>query len=122
MSENIHVLAVAGSLRSGSFNKMALKAAKVIEPEGMEIEIFDLSHIPLYNEDLRAQGFPPSVATFRSKIRDADALLFSTPEYNHSVSGVLKNAIDWASRPPNQPFNRKPVAIMGVTTGLWGTI
>jgi chromate reductase len=121
MNEKFHALAVRGRLRSGSFNKMAPKAAKEIQPKGMEIDIFDLSPIPLYYEFLRAQDFRPSVATFRSIIREAGALLISTPEYIHSNSGVVKNAIDWASGPPNHPFNRKPVGITGMITGLWGT-
>jgi chromate reductase len=87
----------------------------------MTIETADISAVPLYNEDVRAQGFPPPVETLRRQIAAADALLFVTPEYNYSMPGVLKNAIDWASRPPNQPFAGKPVAIMGAAAGMAGS-
>jgi chromate reductase len=115
------VLAVAGSLRAGSFNKAALREAVKLAPKDMEIEVFDIADFPLYNEDVRQKGFPPSVERFREKIRAADALLFVTPEYNYSTSGVLKNAIDWASRPPDQPFAGKPVALMGASAGMFGS-
>ena len=88
----------------------------------MTIEPYDLSSIPPYNDDVRAAGYPKDVAAFREAIRAADALLISTPEYNYSVSGVLKNAIDWASRPPDQPLDDKPLAIMGASGGLSGTM
>src|SRR5438477_9686101 len=117
----VRVLGVSGSLRKGSFNTAALRAARELAPDGLAVEPFDLAPIPLYNEDVREQGFPPPVAEFRARIKDADALLIVTPEYNYSVSGVLKNAIDWASRPPNQPFDGKPVAIMGASGGVLGT-
>jgi chromate reductase len=117
----IKVLGVSGSLRKGSFNTMALRTAQGLVPEGMTVEIADISTFPLYNEDVKAQGYPPAVQTFRDKIAAADALLFATPEYNYSVSGVLKNAIDWGSRPPNQPFDGKPIAIMGASGGALGT-
>ena len=81
----------------------------------------DISQIPPYDEDVRVKGFPPAVETFRREIAAADALLFATPEYNYSMSGVLKNAIDWASRPPNQPFAGKPVAMLGASMGMFGT-
>jgi chromate reductase len=87
----------------------------------MTVEIFDrIGEFPLYNEDVKAQGFPPAVQELREKIRAADGLLIVTPEYNYSMSGVLKNAIDWASRPPDQPFNDKPVAIMSASQGVVG--
>jgi chromate reductase len=117
----LHVLGFAGSLRRASWNRGALRAAQQLAPPGMVIEIFDLVGIPLYNEDVRLQGFPPSVGQFRERIRAADALLISTPEYNYSVPGVLKNAIDWASRPPDQPFQDKPIALMGASAGGFGT-
>jgi chromate reductase len=100
---------------------MAVKAVRESKPEGREIENFDLFPMLLYNEDLGIQGFPPSAAVFRSEVKGADALLLSTTENNYSISVVLRNAIDWASRPPNQPINWKPLAIMDVTTGLLGT-
>jgi chromate reductase len=87
----------------------------------MKFEIAEIGDIPLYNEDVRTAGLPASVERFRAQIAAADALLFVSPEYNFSVPGVLKNAIDWASRPPNQPFNEKPVAIMGASGGPLGT-
>lgn len=121
MSEQIKVLGFAGSLRQRSFNRAALRAAVELAPEGMTIETFDLAPIPLYNEDVKQQGFPPAVEAFRDRIRAADALLIVTPEYNYSVPGVLKNAIDWASRPPDQPFDGKPIAIMGTSPGRLGT-
>jgi len=115
------VLGISGSLRKGSFNTMALKVAQGLAPDGMTIELADISAFPLYNEDVKAQGYPPAVQKFRDQIAAADALLFATPEYNYSVSGVLKNAIDWASRPPNQPFDGKPIAMMGASGGVLGT-
>ena len=118
---DIKVLGICGSLRNGSFNRMALRVAQELAPAGMKVDVADISAFPLYNEDVRAQGFPPPVQTFRDQIAAADALLFVTPEYNYSMSGVLKNAIDWASRPPNQPFDGKPVAIMGASGGVQGT-
>src|SRR3984957_16246038 len=122
MADDIKVLAICGSLRQASYNRMTLKVAEESLPPGMTLEVFDkMAEIPLYNEDVKAKGFPPAVAELRAKIKAADALLFVTPEYNYSMPGVLKNAIDWASRPPNQPFDGKPVAIMGATASLWGT-
>ncbi len=118
---DIKVLGICGSLRKGSFNMMALRVAQGLAPAGMKIDIADISAFPPYNEDVKAQGFPPAVQAFRDQIAAADALLFVTPEYNYSVSGVLKNAIDWGSRPPNQPFDGKPVAIMGASGGVLGT-
>lgn len=115
------VLGISGSLRRGSFNTAALRAAQELAPEGMTIERCDISTLPLYNEDLRGAGFPPPVQRLRDQIAAADALLFVTPEYNYSMPGVLKNAIDWASRPPDQPFNDKPAAIMGASPGMIGT-
>ena len=99
----------------------ALRTAIEVKPPGMTIVIADISAFPLYNEDVRAQGFPPVVEILRKQIKAADALLFATPEYNYSMSGVLKNAIDWASRPPDQPFAEKPAAIMGAGAGMAGT-
>ena len=117
----VKVLGICGSLRKGSYNAAALRAAQELAPDGLTIETFDIAPIPIYNEDVRAEGLPPAVEQFRECIRAADALLFVTPEYNYSVPGVLKNAIDWASRPPEQPFAGKPVAIMGATPSVLGT-
>ncbi len=116
------VLGISGSLRRGSYNTAALRAAQELAPPGMTIETFDLAPIPLYNEDVRQQGFPPPVSELRARIKAADALLIVTPEYNHSIPGVLKNAIDWASRPPEQPFDGKPIALMGASGGTLGTV
>src|SRR5207253_9973738 len=90
-------------------------------PESVSSGSFAVGRLPPYKEDVRAQGFPPPVEEMREKIRAADAILFVTPEYNYSVPGVLKNAIDWASRPPDQPFNGKPAAIMGASPSMLGT-
>ncbi|HET6183809.1 MAG TPA: NADPH-dependent FMN reductase [Acetobacteraceae bacterium] len=117
----IRVLAVSGSLRRGSFNTSVVRAAQELAPASMKIERYDIADIPLYNEDVRAQGFPAPVEDFRRKIKEADGLLISTPEYNYGIAGVLKNAIDWASRPPEQPFDGKPIAIMGASGGALGT-
>lgn len=122
MSDRIHVLGLAGSLRAGSYNKALLRAAAELLPEGMTLEIFDLAPIPLYNADVEREGFPAAVRTLRERIAAADALLIATPEYNYSIPGVLKNAIDWASRPPDSPLAKKPVAIMGASDGGFGTV
>ena len=89
----------------------------------MNIEVFDISSIPLYNGDIEAEGTPTAVNAFKNKIAEADALLIATPEYNCSIPGVLKNAIDWASRPPaSSPLNKKPMGIIGASSGLMGTV
>jgi chromate reductase len=121
MAGNIRVFAYCGSLRKGSFNRMALRAAEELAPEGVSFETSDIGDIPLYNEDVRQQGFPAPVEKMRERIGAADAVLFVTPEYNYSIPGVLKNAIDWASRPPDQPFAGKPAAMMGATPSMLGT-
>ncbi|MEN0074507.1 MAG: NADPH-dependent FMN reductase [Paracraurococcus sp.] len=119
---SIKVFGLCGSLRRGSLNAAALRAARELAPPGMEIGIFEgLREIPPYDDDLRQQGYPPPVQALRDAIKSADAVLIATPEYNYSVPGVLKNAIDWASRPPEQPFDGKPVAIMGASPGAIGT-
>ena len=118
---DIRILGISGSLRKGSYNSAALRAAAGLVPAGATMEIFDISNFPLYNEDVQAQDFPEPVQRLREKIAAADGLVFATPEYNYSTSGVLKNAIDWASRPPEQPFNDKAVAILGASGGVIGT-
>jgi chromate reductase, NAD(P)H dehydrogenase (quinone) len=115
------IVGMSGSLRKGSFNSAALRAAQTLAPAGATIEIAEIGDLPLYNDDLRAAGYPPSAERFRAQLASSDAILFVTPEYNYSVSGVLKNAIDWGSRPPNQPFEGKPIAMMGASGGLLGT-
>lgn len=122
MHNKIKVLGFSGSLRKKSYNGALLKNALYLKPDNMELEIFDLLSIPLYNDDIRDLGYPEPVMIFRKKIANADALLIATPEYNYSVPGVLKNAIDWASRPPDQSFDSKPVAIIGASGGISGTI
>lgn len=119
--DTVRILGIAGSLRRGSFNAATLRVAQQLAPEGMQIESFDIAPIPVYNEDVRQQGFPPPVEALRSQIKAADGLLIVTPEYNYSVPGVLKNAIDWASRPPEQPFDGKPIGLMGASGGGFGT-
>lgn len=119
----MNILGFAGSLRKESFNKKLLKnAAEIIKSKNHSLEIFDLSEIPIYNQDVEDKGFPDEVVNFRKKIKEADCLLIASPEYNNSVSGVLKNAIDWGSRPEKQPFNGKTAAIMGASTGGFGTV
>jgi len=116
------ILGFAGSLRAASYNKALLRAARELAPEGMEIEIFDIGGIPLYNEDVERAGVPAAVEEFRAAIRAADALLIAVPEYNHGVPGVLKNAIDWASRPPRESaLAGKPAALLGASPGQTGT-
>jgi chromate reductase len=117
----VSVLGICGSLRKDSYNMATLRVAIAQKPSGMTVEVADISQIPPYNEDVRQQGFPPSVETLRRQIAAADALLFACPEYNYSMSGVLKNAIDWASRPPDQPFAGKPCAIIGAAAGMAGS-
>ncbi|HUK95065.1 MAG TPA: NAD(P)H-dependent oxidoreductase [Gaiellaceae bacterium] len=116
------ILGIAGSLRSGSYNRALLQAARELAPAGVEIDEFDLRELPFYDGDVEAAGDPDSVAAFKDAIRAADAILIATPEYNHGIPGVLKNAIDWASRPAlASPLVGKPVAIMGASTGRGGT-
>lgn len=117
----IKVLALSGSLRKGSYNTMLIHAAKELAPPGMSIELYDLAPIPMYNDDVRLAGYPPVVQAFRAAIAASDAILFASPEYNYSVSGLLKNAIDWASRAPNMPFDGKTAAIVGASGGALGT-
>lgn len=118
---SISVLGISGSLRGASFNTALLRVAQTVAPTDMTIEIADLDEVPLYREEVYQAGFPPAVERLREQIRSADALLIATPEYNFSFSGVLKNAIDWASRPPSQPFDAKPIAIAGASAGRMGT-
>ena len=118
----MNVIGISGSLRKGSFNTAALRAAQGLAPEGMTIQRGEIGDLPLYNDDVRAAGFPPPAERLRAQLAAADAILLVTPEYNYSISGVLKNAIDWASRPPSQPFEAKPVAIMGASPGLFGSV
>ncbi len=119
------VIGISGSLRSGSFNTALLRTATMLMPEGARLEIAAIKEIPLYNGDVEAeQGLPEAVATVKEQIVAADGLLLATPEYNNSMPGVLKNAIDWLTRPPSdipRVFGDRPVAIMGATPGGMGT-
>jgi chromate reductase len=115
------ICAISGSLRAGSYNTAALRAATELAPEGVDIVAQSIADIPLYNEDLKITGFPPAVIRLQQAIASADAVLIATPEYNYSIPGVLKNAIDWVSRTDPQPFVDKPVAIMGASPGALGT-
>ena len=121
MSKSVRILGIAGSLRRESYNRAALRAATELVPEGASIEIFELDGIPGFNQD-EEQSPPEKVTELKRRIREADAILFVTPEYNYSVPGVLKNAIDWASRPyGDSAWSGKPVAIMGASVGTIGT-
>ncbi len=125
MATSVHILGFSGSLRQKSLNTGLLHAASELLPAATTLEIMHLGGMPLYDQDLLdAQGFPEVVAHFRQRILAADALLIATPEYNYSITGVLKNAIDWASRPgPDKalPLDDKPLGIMGASPGLYGT-
>jgi chromate reductase, NAD(P)H dehydrogenase (quinone) len=116
------IVAFAGSLRRGSFNRALLRAAQELAPDGMEIELVEIGGLPFYNADVEAQGDPPSVATYKAALGDADGVLIATPEYNDGIPGVLTNAIDWGSRLPGRaPFFAKPVALMGASPSRIGT-
>jgi len=120
MDSKLKILGFAGSLRAASSNKFLLLAASNLISEDANLEIFDIDGFPAFNQDTE-NNMPEKVKDFKSKIRDADAILIATPEYNYSVPGVLKNAIDWASRPyGDNPFDGKPVAIMSASIGMLG--
>jgi len=120
MEEPVKILGFVGSLRKGSYNKALMRAALELLPEDATIEVFDLDGIPPFNQDLENQP-PQVVKEFKAKIKKADALLIASPEYNYSIPGVLKNAIDWASRPyGDNAFEGKPVAIMSASVGRLG--
>jgi chromate reductase len=117
----MNILGISGSLRRASFNTAALRAAQQLAPDGVTIEMADISAIPIFNDDVRAAGMPRAVSDLAARIGAADAVLIATPEYNYSIPGVLKNAIDWISRVSPQPFQGKAVAIMGASPGAIGT-
>jgi len=120
LKQQVNILGFAGSLRQGSYNKALLRAATELVPQDANLEIFDLEGIPPFNQDLE-KSMPPKVKEFKAKIKSADAILMVTPEYNYSIPGVLKNAIDWASRPyGDNSFTGKPVAVMSASTGMLG--
>jgi chromate reductase len=118
----LRVVAIAGSLRAASYNRGLVRAAQDVAPRGLTITIRDLAPIPLYNADVEAQGDPQSVAQLKADMREADALLIAVAEYNYGISGVLKNTIDWLSRPPERSVLRgKPAALMGASPSMAGT-
>jgi len=116
------ILAIAGSLRQGSYNQGLLRAAQEVAPDWVEVHFFDIGTLPFFNEDVEAAGDPEPVRRFKDAIRASNALLIATPEYNGSVPGILANAIDWASRPTGRSVLRnKPVAVMGAVLGRSGS-
>jgi chromate reductase len=120
----VHVLGLSGSLRQGSYNTAALRAAIEVAPAGMTIARADIGSLPLYSGDVDGDKTPAAVREFKEKVRAADAVLIASPEYNYSIPGTLKNAIDWASRAPQgtpNAFAGKPIAIMGASPGMLGT-
>jgi len=121
MAKQVRILGIAGSLRRESYNRAALRAATELVPEGASMETFELDGIPGFNQD-EEKNPPAKVTELKKRIREADAILIVTPEYNYSIPGVLKNAIDWASRPyGDSAWNGKPAAIMGASVGTIGT-
>lgn len=121
----ITILALSGALRKGSFNTALLRAAATLAPEGVTLDLRTLHGIPLYDGDVEAQGVPEAVTTLRDALRAADGFLIATPEYNNSIPGVLKNGLDWLSRPPaegKKTFPGKPTAMLGATPGNAGTL
>ena len=116
------IAGIAGSLRRASFNRGLLRAAVESAPAGMSVETLKIRDLPHYDADLDTEGGPEVVRLFKARIIAADGLLIATPEYNYSLPGVLKNALDWASRAPERALHDKPVAIVGATPGRWGTV
>lgn len=121
MNDKIHIVGICGSLRRDSLNALALRVAAAELPEGATMDEADIAGLPPYDEDVREEGIPQSVQDLADKVRAADALLIVTPEYNYSIPGVLKNALDWVSKTKGQPFRRKPIALMGASPELAGT-
>jgi chromate reductase, NAD(P)H dehydrogenase (quinone) len=124
MNKSIHLVGISGSLRKGSFNTMLLKAAGELLPESVTIEFLSIADIPMYNADLdipTRAARPEAVKKFRDVLAKADGIVIVSPEYNYSIPGGLKNAIDWASRGKDSPLIGKHVSLMGATTGQWGT-
>jgi chromate reductase len=121
MDNTLKILGVVGSLRKGSYNKALMRTAIQLLPEGVTLEVFDIGEFPPFNQDDLDRNPPEVVKQFKAKIRAADAILIASPEYNYSIPGVLKNAIDWASRPSSEnAFDGKPVAVMSASTGKLG--
>jgi len=125
MEKNRKIVGLCGSLRKSSYNAMLLKTAGSLLPEGIDFEIISFDDIPVYNADNdlpEVAERPASVVKFRDELAKADAFIIASPEYNYSIPGGLKNAIDWASRGKDSPLMHKPVAIVGATQGMWGTV
>lgn len=121
MNGTLKFLGIAGSIRKGSYNRAALRTAQSLSPQEATLEVFDISDIPPFSEDAEQQP-PVRIVDLKQKVRSADAILFVTPEYNYSIPGLLKNAIDWASRPyGDNVWDGKPVAMMGASIGMLGT-
>ncbi len=121
IDERLTILGIAGSLRRASYNRALLRAVQSLTPEGATLEIFEIDNIPGFSEDYERDP-PPKIVELKARVRAADAILFVTPEYNYSVPGVLKNAIDWASRPyGDNAWDGKPAAVIGASVGMMGT-
>ena len=119
------LIGISGSLRQGSFNSSLLRAATALTPEGVTLEIASIRDIPLYDGDVELQGVPSAVSALKERIANCDGLLLVSPEYNNSIPGVLKNAIDWLTRPPGdiaRVFHGRPIAVMGASPGPFGTL
>lgn len=121
MNKEYNFVAISGSLRKDSYNTMVLKTIQKLTPENVHVEQLLIDDLPFYNSDIHEKEVPVSVQTLNVRIKSADAVIIVTPEYNYSISGVLKNAIDFVSRSPEKPFDMKPVGIMGATIGMLGT-
>lgn len=117
---SLDIVGICGSLRAASINRMALNLAASVMPQGMAMEVVEWRELPAFDADVLAEGFPPVVAALRDRIRRADGLVIATPEYNFSLPGMLKNAIDWLSRGDDQPFAHKPIAILSASPGPLG--
>lgn len=117
---DLKVLGICGSLRKASFNMAALRACGELMPPGMSLHITDISDLPIFNQDVFDAGLPEPVRRFRAQVAEADGLLIASPEYNFSLTAALKNAIDWGSRPPNQVFQDKPIAVFSASAGPMG--
>jgi chromate reductase len=121
-TKKLKIAGLAGSPRQASINRATLRAAVELQPAEMDIEIVELGGLPLYDDDIRAEGYPQAVAAYREKLRACDGVLFSTPEFNYSVSAAMKNAIDWGSRMPDPPFAGKPAAMISASAGPLGGV
>jgi chromate reductase, NAD(P)H dehydrogenase (quinone) len=116
------IIGISGSLRSGSFNTMLLRHAQSLLPEGVTLDVVDITGIPFFDADVEAAGTPDVVLDIKRRITEADGVLIATPEYNYSYTGVIKNALDWLSRGPVRPFMDKPVAVIGASNGNFGSV